>query len=181
MLWHAGPTVVVALRSRGVSSIDAVAASHAHADHIGGYHAVLSRLPVARFYDSGYPSTSSNDKRPLITGDVKNIRLSTLTAGQTIDLDPAIRIDMLITDGTTSPESHDSMLVLQVSYGSVSFLLSDTTAVSSPARPERLAAIAVPIESATRPIETPIVFVSGGFRDRLRAKSPRASTTRHRT
>ncbi|KAF5036077.1 Lamin Tail Domain protein [anaerobic digester metagenome] len=120
----AGDTVVSALRSRGVASIDAAVASHAHADHIGGYATVLSQFPVAHFFDSGYPSTSLTYERLLTTIDEKNIRFSTPTAGQTIDLDPAVRIDVLSPDGTPSTEIHDDMLVLRVTYGSVSFLLA---------------------------------------------------------
>ncbi len=88
----AGDTVVSALRSRGVASIDAAVANHAHADHIGGYATVLSQFHVARFYDSGYPSTSPTYERLPTTIDEKSIRYRTPTAGQTIDLDPVVRI-----------------------------------------------------------------------------------------
>ncbi|WP_440949707.1 lamin tail domain-containing protein [Methanosphaerula subterraneus] len=120
----AGSRVVADLKARGVTSLDAAVASHAHADHIGGYQAVLSQFPVGTFYDSGYPSTSSIYENLLTTIDQKNIRFITPTAGQTIDLDPAIRIDVLSPDGKNTGEIHDNMLVLRLSYGSTSFLLA---------------------------------------------------------
>ena len=55
----AGATVAAGLSSRGITSLDAAAISHAHADHIGEYQTILSRFPVGRFYDPGYPQTSS--------------------------------------------------------------------------------------------------------------------------
>lgn len=87
---HTGSRVVADLKARGVTSLDAAVASHAHADHIGGYQAVLSQFSVGTFYDSGYPSTSSIYENLLTTIDQKNIRFITPTAGQTIDLDPSV-------------------------------------------------------------------------------------------
>jgi len=69
----AGSRVVADLKARGVTSLDAAVASHAHADHIGGYQAALSRFSVGTFYDSGYPSTSSIYENLLTTIDQKYI------------------------------------------------------------------------------------------------------------
>lgn len=121
----AGSRVASALRSRGISSLDAAVASHAHADHIGGYQTVLSTFPVGVFYDSGYPATSNTYERLLTIIDQKNIRFITPTRGQTIDLDPSIRIDVLSPDGIGQGEEiHDNMLVLRLSYGTFSALLT---------------------------------------------------------
>jgi len=114
----AGSRVVADLKARGVTSLDAAVASHAHADHIGGYQAVLSLFSVGTFYDSGYPSTSSIYENLLTTIDQKNIKFITPTAGQTIDFDPAVRVDVLSPDGSNKGEIHDNMLVLRLSYGS---------------------------------------------------------------
>lgn len=120
----AGTTVVSDLQSRGIASIDVAVASHAHSDHIGGYQAVLSAFPIPRFYDSGYPSTSSTYERMLTTIDQKNIKFIIPTSGKTIDLDPAITIDVLSPDGSNQGEIHDNMLVLRLSYDNTSFLLA---------------------------------------------------------
>jgi beta-lactamase superfamily II metal-dependent hydrolase len=120
----AGPRIVSALRSRGVSSIDAAVASHAHADHIGGYQTLLSTFPVGVFYDAGYPSTSATYERLLLTIEQKDIRYVAPTRGQTIALDPAVRIEVLSPDGSGRGEIHDNMLVLRLSYGTFSALLT---------------------------------------------------------
>jgi len=69
----AGSRVVADLKARGVTSLDAAVASHAHADHIGGYQTVRSQFSVRTFYDSGYPSTSSIYEKLLTTIDQKDI------------------------------------------------------------------------------------------------------------
>lgn len=119
-----GDRVATMLSERGISSIDAAVISHAHTDHIGGYQTVLSRFPVVQFYDPGYPHTSSTYEKLLTTIDHKNIRYSTPTTGQTIELDPAIRLDVLSPDGRNVGDLNDNMLVLRLSYGSVSFFFA---------------------------------------------------------
>jgi beta-lactamase superfamily II metal-dependent hydrolase len=119
-----GSRVVSMLRGRGVSSLDAAVASHGHADHIGGYQAVLSSFPVGVFYDSGYPVTSATYERLLTTIDQRNIRYVTPTQGQTINLDPNVRIDVLSPDGSNKGDIHDNMLVLRLTYGTFSALLA---------------------------------------------------------
>jgi beta-lactamase superfamily II metal-dependent hydrolase len=120
----AGSRVVADLQARGVTSLDAAVASHGDADHIGGYQAVLSQFSVAHFYDPGYPDTTATYENLLTTIDQKNIQYSTPTAGQTIDLDPAVRIDVLSPDGKNTGGTNDNMLVLRLSYGRTSFLLT---------------------------------------------------------
>jgi beta-lactamase superfamily II metal-dependent hydrolase len=129
MLIDAGPSdagsrVVADLQARGITSLDAAVASHGDADHIGGYQAVLSQFSVAHFYDPGYPDTTATYEKLLTTIDQKNIKYTTSTAGQTIDLDPAVRIDVLSPNGKNVGSTNDNMLVLRLSYGSTSFLLA---------------------------------------------------------
>jgi competence protein ComEC len=120
----AGPAVVAALRERDIGVLDAAVATHAHADHIGGFGAVFARFPVGRFYDAGYPSTSATYEEMLTTIDEQDYQYRTPTQGETIDLDPAVRIDVLAPDGQNAGEIHDNMLVLRLSYGRTSFLLA---------------------------------------------------------
>src|SRR5699024_8777060 len=47
------PKVVSFLKSKGVSTLDYVVATHPHADHIGGLIAVLNNFKVNQFVDSG--------------------------------------------------------------------------------------------------------------------------------
>jgi len=55
----ADPTLVAdALSALGVTSIDLVIASHAHADHIGGLAAVVERFEPRFFMDNALPATT---------------------------------------------------------------------------------------------------------------------------
>lgn len=66
---------VEALREHGVSEIDLLVASHAHADHIGGVTAVMDAFPVRFYMDNGVPYTTATygrvlealERRPQIT------------------------------------------------------------------------------------------------------------------
>lgn len=120
----AGGTVVAGLRARNVTALDAAVVSHAHADHIGGFSTVLGALPVYTFYDAGYPATTKTYANLLSTVEAKAIRYVTPTAGQRIDLDPAVTIDVLSPDGAGRGDIHDNMLVLRLVYGDTSFLLT---------------------------------------------------------
>ncbi len=120
----AGPEVVAALHERDITVLDAAVATHAHADHIGGFRAVFARFPVGRFYDAGYPSTSATYEKMLTMIDEQDYQFSTPTRGEIIDLDPSVRVDVLSPDGLNAGEIHDNMLVLRLSYGRTSFLLT---------------------------------------------------------
>ena len=81
---------VAELRERGVTEIDLLLASHAHADHIGGMTAVLEAFPVRSYMDNGVPYTTATyqrlleaiERRPEITylnADPRTITLGSAT------------------------------------------------------------------------------------------------------
>src|SRR5699024_8316657 len=65
--------VVSFLKSKGVSTIDVVVATHAHSDHIGGLIAVLDNFKVNQFIDSGKAHTTQTYYQLLQSIDEKNI------------------------------------------------------------------------------------------------------------
>ena len=88
----AGPRVESYLRSHGVSSLDLLVATHPHEDHIGGLITILNDIPIKQVLDSGQVHTTQTYENFLTLIDQKNIPFSTAERGQTIDLDPAIKI-----------------------------------------------------------------------------------------
>ena len=123
--WDKGDRVVSDLRALGINRIDLLVATHPHSDHIGGMQAVLSRVPVGRVLDSGMPHPSPQYEQFLVTLAQKHIPYTVAERGQTITLDPALRILVLSPPGNrTSDDLNTNSIVLRISYGTIDVLFS---------------------------------------------------------
>ncbi|HII90846.1 MAG TPA: MBL fold metallo-hydrolase [Methanosarcina sp.] len=118
-----GKVVTAYLQDQGISTLDYVVATHPHSDHIGGMNEVLNNFQVEHFVDSGYPHTSKTYENMLTTIDQKNIPFQVAQAGQKIDFDPAVDIEVLNPAKTYSEDLNENSVVLKVTYGTTSFLL----------------------------------------------------------
>jgi beta-lactamase superfamily II metal-dependent hydrolase len=119
-----GPRVTSYLRSHGVSSLDLVVATHPHEDHIGGLITILNDIPIKQVLDSGQTHTTQTFENYLNLIDQKNILFNIAERGQTIDLDPAIKIEVLSPSATLFDNLNENSIVLKVTYNKVSFLLA---------------------------------------------------------
>jgi competence protein ComEC len=118
-----GDRVVADLERLGVTRIDLLVATHPHSDHIGGMQNVLDTFPVGLVLDSGVPSSSSIYEKFLMEIDRKEIPYMVAKQGQTIDLDPALRILVLSPpEERLNGDPNQNSVVLRVSYGTVSIL-----------------------------------------------------------
>ncbi|MDD5142151.1 lamin tail domain-containing protein [Methanoregula sp.] len=118
-----GDTVVHALQDLGVRKIDLFVATHPHADHIGGMEDVLAHFEVGKVLDSGLPSSSSLYEKFLVTIDRKQIPYIVAERGQTIGIDPALRLLVLSPPRErTGDDLNTNSIVLRVSYGTVNLL-----------------------------------------------------------
>ncbi|MFZ2497407.1 lamin tail domain-containing protein [Methanosarcina sp.] len=118
-----GEVVSDYLKNQAISTLDYAVATHPHSDHIGGMADVLNNFKVEHFVDSGYPHTTQTYENMLTTIDQKNIPFEVAQAGQTIDFDPAIDIEVLNPGKTYSDDLNENSVVLKVTYGETSFLL----------------------------------------------------------
>ena len=143
-----GPGVEEYLRGQNVTQLDLLILTHPHDDHIGGLIAVLKDLPVKKAIDNGENDSSLIYKRFRALMEKKNISYSPAYAGQEIDLDPALKIEVLwppqggISGGVKlsrhaamknpwesivvralSGNMNQNSLVLRITYGRISFLL----------------------------------------------------------
>ena len=126
-----GKVVTAYLQDQGISTLDYVVATHPHSDHIGGMNDILNNFQVEHFVDSGYPHTSKTYENMLTTIDTKNIPFEVAQAGQTIDFDPAVDIEVLNPASTYSDELNENSVVLKITYGDTSFLLMGDAGLES--------------------------------------------------
>jgi beta-lactamase superfamily II metal-dependent hydrolase len=120
-----GDRVVSDVRKLGVTRIDLLVATHPHADHIGGMQKVLVAFPVGQVLDAGLPHPSSTYEHLLETIDRKNIPYRVAEQGQTIDVDPALRVVVLSPPAQrTGDDPNINSIVLRISYGTIDFLLT---------------------------------------------------------
>ncbi len=118
----AGTKVVSFLKSKGVSTLDVVVATHPDADHIGGLIPVLNNFKVNQFIDSGKVHTTQTYLELLQLVDDKNIPFNVPKTGDKINLDSLISATVIYADENAS-DTNDASIVTRVVYGSVSFLL----------------------------------------------------------
>lgn len=126
-----GEVVMNYLQGQGISTLDYLVATHPHSDHIGGMDDVLNNFQVEHFVDSGYPHTSKTYENMLTIIDQKDIPFEVVKAGQTIDFDPAVDIEVLNPASTYSDDLNENSVVLKVTYGETSFLLMGDAGLES--------------------------------------------------
>lgn len=119
-----GSRVESYLRDRGVSSLDLLVATHPHEDHIGGLLTILKDFPVQQVLDSGQVHTTPTFETYLNLIDQKNIPFKTAQRGQTINIDPSLKIEVLSPPATHfADDLNQNSIALRVTYGKISFLL----------------------------------------------------------
>ncbi len=123
---EAGATVVAYLRRQGVGELDAVVASHADSDHIGGLIDVLQAndIRVRQVLYNGYADDTSTWRDFVAAVQAKGVLLVPVQFPQELDwgklhvhvLNPA--------SGLHDPETNDASLVLLVEYGAMDYLFT---------------------------------------------------------
>ena len=120
------------LRDHGVTSLDLMVATHPHDDHVGGLITILKDFPINQVLDSGQAHTTQTFSTYLNLIDQKNIPFETAQQGQTIDLDPAIKIEVLSPPSTLFQDDlNQNSIVLKITYNKVSFLLMGDAGVEA--------------------------------------------------
>jgi competence protein ComEC len=120
-----GDQVVTDLKRLGVTRIDLLVATHPHSDHIGGMQKVLLAFPVGQVLDAGLPHPSPLYEHFLETVELKKIPYRIAEQGQTIAVDPALRIFVLSPpEARYGDDLNTNSVVLRISYGMIDFLMT---------------------------------------------------------
>jgi len=120
----AGQTVVDYLRSRGISTLDLVIATHPHEDHIGGFLDVLPEFEVREIMDPGVAHTSKTFEDYLDIIDGKDIPFTVARAGMRRNLGGGVNLEILHPLEPSEYALNNASIVTRVSYGSVNFLFT---------------------------------------------------------
>ncbi|MCC8058570.1 MBL fold metallo-hydrolase [Cloacibacillus sp.] len=114
------------LKSCGVKKVDLLVATHPHEDHIGGMKELLSAFPVGKVWDSGYNHGSRVQRdfyRAVKEGKIAFGRPKRGFSESFGD----VRVDVLgpakLLKNTDS-DANNNGLVLLVTYGDISFLIT---------------------------------------------------------
>jgi len=120
-------TILSFFRAKGISKLDALVLTHPDNDHIGGAISLLSALAINRIYFAG--KWKLDEKLQFRTDSAmmhENARVRDIRAGDSITLDPHIRI--LVLSPPREPEeveaSNNTSIVLKVEYGAISYLFT---------------------------------------------------------
>jgi competence protein ComEC len=120
VLIDAGPeeeAVATRLAALGVRRIDLAVATHAHADHIEGFPAVLSRFPVALLIEPGCPGDSPSYTELLDSIRAEGVPVRHPRGGQILMVG-RLAVEVLGPDSCSpgGAEPNDDSLVLRIRY-----------------------------------------------------------------
>lgn len=119
-----GETVLNYLRQEGVNKLDLVVGTHPHSDHIGGLVNVLQEIAVSEVMDPGVAHTSKLFEEYLALIDEKGIKFTVARAGATRNFADGLVLQVLHPGEPLSSSLNDTSIVLKITFGQVSFLLT---------------------------------------------------------
>jgi len=119
-----GDTVVSYLKKEGVEKIDVLIGTHPDGDHIGGIDKVVVSFDIGTVY---MPRVSKNTRTfsDVLKGlKKKKLKIDKPVAGEDINFDSPIKVKILAPNSEKYDDTNNYSIVLKVSYGKTSFLLT---------------------------------------------------------
>ncbi|WP_103109465.1 MBL fold metallo-hydrolase [Brevibacillus reuszeri] len=118
------------LKKQGVKKIDILLGTHPDADHTGGLDAVIRTFDIGKIYMPRVQANTKTFESVLTEIAKKGLKVSTAKAGLTLEWEPDVTIKMIAPIGTY-PDANDMSAVIQLTYGTTSFLFTGDAEVES--------------------------------------------------
>lgn len=126
-----GASIITYIKTLNIDKIDAIVATHPHADQIGGMAEIINEFVVDKIYMPKVAHTSKTYENLLLAIKNKNLKVNTAKAGTTIDLGNKIKIEVMALNRENYDNLNDYSAVVKIEYENVSFLFAgDAEAIS---------------------------------------------------
>ena len=130
-----GEEIVEYLKSKKISKIDYLIATHPHSDHIGGMSDVVDSFEIGKIFAPKVPNkqvpTSKTYKEFLTSVQNKGLKISSAKAGTTLFEGVDYKAECFAPNSSEYDELNDYSVVVKLTYGVHSFLLTgDAEALS---------------------------------------------------
>lgn len=124
--------LIALLKQYNVSSLKNVIITHPHADHMGGFYALIKAgIPIGHVYDNGMDASTSVYKTYIKNMTAKNIVHSALYKGAVVDLGSDATFTVYapeegnyILDNKERPDPNDNSIVGKLTFGKFSMLFT---------------------------------------------------------
>ena len=117
-----GEKLVNYFKSLGIGEFTYVFATHPHEDHIGGMDDIINNFKIDNYYMPNKLSTTKTFMDVLDALDRRNLKYTVPNKGDTLKLgDANIKV---IYAGDETNDINDSSIILKLTYGKTSFLLT---------------------------------------------------------
>lgn len=122
----ASQVIIPQLMEWGAQQIDVLVVTHPDADHISGLVGVLEQFPVQAIALTGQVHPTQIYERLLTSVRDKGIKAIRTRTGTMIPFDSAVRLEVLSPDDqfVDSDDTNDASIVIKLTYGQTSFLLT---------------------------------------------------------
>ncbi|MBP2641870.1 MAG: ComEC family competence protein [Firmicutes bacterium] len=116
------------LKSEKITTIDKLIITHPHADHLGGFAALVGQFAIKQIIDSGQITTTALFRQYLTAAQKKQIAFTVASEGDQFDLGSGILLRVLapgkpLLTGTDSDLNNNS-IVLRLTFGKFSMLFA---------------------------------------------------------
>lgn len=119
-----GPIIAQFLRNKGISKIDALIATHPHADHIGGMSHIIQNFEIASIYMPKASTTTQTFENLLLTIQTKGLKINSARAGIILSIDSTINAKFIAPISENYNDLNQFSAVLRITYQSTSFLFA---------------------------------------------------------